>query len=105
RYLAPFFRIPGLARSDLVESELAARGLSVFSSDTVADDWHHRIGAKGVIAAAMKRLEARGKGILLLHDIHTRTVTALAGLLQQLKDKGFHIVHVEPPPSSVIAMA
>jgi len=105
RYLAPFFRIPGLARSDLVESELAARGLSVFSSDTVADDWHHRIGAKGVIAAAMKRLEARGKGILLLHDIHPRTVTALPGLLKELKDKGFHIVHVVPAPSYVIAMA
>jgi peptidoglycan/xylan/chitin deacetylase (PgdA/CDA1 family) len=105
RYLAPFFRIPGLARSDLVESELAARGLSVFSSDTVADDWHHRIGAKGVIAAAMKRLEARGKGILLLHDIHPRTVSALPGLLKELKDKGFHIVHVVPAPSYVIAMA
>lgn len=30
RYLAPFFRIPGLARSDVLESELAARGLVVF---------------------------------------------------------------------------
>jgi hypothetical protein len=27
KYLTPFFRIPGLARSDVVESELAARGL------------------------------------------------------------------------------
>src|SRR6516164_4816532 len=105
RYMAPFFRIPGLARSNLLESELAARGLSVCSSDTVADDWHHRIGAKGVIAAAMKRLEARGKGILLLHDIHPRTVSALPGLLKELKDKGFHIVHVVPAPSYVIAMA
>jgi peptidoglycan/xylan/chitin deacetylase (PgdA/CDA1 family) len=105
RYLAPFFRIPGLARSDLVESELAARGLSVFSSDTVADDWHHRIGAKGIIAAAMRRLEARGRGILLLHDIHPKTVAALPGLLKELKDKGFHIVHVVPAPSYVIAMA
>src|SRR6516162_602570 len=59
KYLAPFFRIPGLARSDVVESELAARGLIVFSSDTVADDWHHRIGAKQIIAAGTRRLEAR----------------------------------------------
>jgi peptidoglycan/xylan/chitin deacetylase (PgdA/CDA1 family) len=105
RYLAPFFRIPGLARSDLLESELAARGLSVFSSDTVADDWHRRIGAKGIIAAAMKRLEASGKGILLLHDIHPKTVAALPGLLKELKDKGFRIVHVVPSPAYVIAMA
>jgi len=105
RYLAPFFRIPGLARSDVVESELAARGLIVFSSDTVADDWHHRIGAKQIIAIAMRRLEARGKGILLLHDIHPATVAALPGLFKELKDKGFHIVQLVPAASYVIAMA
>jgi peptidoglycan/xylan/chitin deacetylase (PgdA/CDA1 family) len=105
KYLAPFFRIPGLARSDTVESELAARGLIVFSSDTVADDWHHRIGAKQIIAAAMRRLEASGKGILLLHDIHPKTVAALPGLLKELKDKGFHVVQVVPAASYVIAMA
>jgi hypothetical protein len=54
KYLAPFFRIPGLARSHLVESELAARGLSVFSSDTDADDWHHRISGQQIIALAMR---------------------------------------------------
>jgi peptidoglycan/xylan/chitin deacetylase (PgdA/CDA1 family) len=105
KYLAPFFRIPGLARSDAVESELAARGLIVFSSDTVADDWHHRIGAKQIIAAGMRRLEAYGKGILLLHDIHPKTVAALPGLLKELKDKGFHIVQLVPAASYVIAMA
>jgi peptidoglycan/xylan/chitin deacetylase (PgdA/CDA1 family) len=105
KYLAPFFRIPGLARSAIVESELAARGLTVFSSDTVADDWHHRISGKQIIALAMRRLEARGKGILLLHDIHRVTVVALPGLLKELKDKGFHIVQVVPAASYVIAMA
>jgi hypothetical protein len=105
KYLAPFFRIPGLARSDLLESELAARGLVVFSSDTVADDWHHRIGAKQIIAVAMRRLEAAGKGILLLHDIHAKTAAALPGLLKELKDKGFQIVQVVPAASYLIAMA
>jgi hypothetical protein len=38
--VAPFFRIPGLARSEVVESELEARLLVDFGSDTVADDWH-----------------------------------------------------------------
>jgi hypothetical protein len=105
KYLAPFFRIPGLARSDLVESELAARGLTIFSSDADADDWHHRISGQQIIALAMRRLEARGKGILLLHDIHPATVAALPGLLKELKDKGFHIVQVVPAASYVIAMA
>jgi peptidoglycan/xylan/chitin deacetylase (PgdA/CDA1 family) len=105
KYLAPFFRIPGLARSDIVERELSARGLTVFSSDTDADDWHHRISGQQIIALAMRRLEAGGKGILLLHDIHPATVAALPGLLKELKDKGFHIVQVVPAAYYVIAMA
>jgi peptidoglycan/xylan/chitin deacetylase (PgdA/CDA1 family) len=44
----------------------------------------------------MKRLEARGKGILLLHDIHPATVAAMPGLLKELRQRGFHIVHVVP---------
>src|SRR5215470_13132136 len=105
KHVAPFFRIPGLARSDVVERELAARGLTVFSSDTDADDWHHRISGQQIIALAMRRLEAQGKGILLLHDIHPATVAALPGLLKELKDNGFHIVQVVPAASYVIAMA
>ena len=105
RYLAPFFRIPGLARSDVLESELAARGLVVFSSDTDADDWHRHIKPDQIIALAMRRLEAVGKGILLLHDIHPATAAALPGLLEQLKDNGFHIVQVVPAASYQIAMA
>jgi len=94
RDLAPFFRVPGLARSDTVERELAARSLIAFSSDTVADDWHHRIKPGQIIARAISRLEKRGKGILLLHDIHPVTVAALPGLLHALKEQGFHLVHV-----------
>ena len=92
RKLAPFFRVPGLTHSDAIQSELAARHLIWFGSDTVADDRHHRISPK----LAMSRLEARGKGILLLHDIHRATVTALPALLKDLKDRGFHIVQVVP---------
>jgi peptidoglycan/xylan/chitin deacetylase (PgdA/CDA1 family) len=96
REVAPFFRVPGLARSDVIESELAARVLINFGSDTVADDWHHRISPKKLIALAMQRLQARGKGILLLHDIHPATVAALPDLLKELNERGFHIVHVVP---------
>src|SRR5580692_1744315 len=105
--LAPFFRIPGFGRTDVVESELAARSLVVFSTDTVADDWHRRISPSQIIARAMSRLEAKGKGMLLLHDIHPWTVAALPGLLKALKDKGFRIVLVVPsatvPPGPIAA--
>jgi peptidoglycan-N-acetylglucosamine deacetylase len=96
RQVAPFFRVPGLAHSDIIDSELEARHLTSFSSDTVADDWHPRISSKRIITLAMTRLEARGKGVLLLHDIHPATVAALPGLLKDLKQKGFHVVNVVP---------
>ena len=57
------------------------------------------------MSLALKRLEARGKGILLLHDIHPKTVAALPGLLKELKDNGFRIVQVVPAASYQIAMA
>jgi peptidoglycan/xylan/chitin deacetylase (PgdA/CDA1 family) len=103
--LAPFFRIPGLARTDAIEDELAARSLIVFSSDTVADDWYRRIKPGEIVRRAMSRLQARGKGILLLHDIHPGTVAALPELLKKLKEQGFHVVHVVPAAVNRIEIA
>jgi peptidoglycan/xylan/chitin deacetylase (PgdA/CDA1 family) len=102
--VAPFFRIPGLARTDQLESELAARSLTVFSADVVADDWRH-IGPREIVRRAMSRLEASGKGILLLHDIHPNTVAALPELLKELKQQGFHVVHVVPGAGDRIELA
>jgi hypothetical protein len=56
-----------MCRSEIIDSELAARLLVNFSSDVEADDWHPRISPKKIIALAVSRLIARNKGILLLH--------------------------------------
>ncbi len=103
--LAPFFRIPGLARTDTNEEELAARSLIIFSADVVADDWHRHIKPSEIIRRAVSRLQARGKGILLLHDIHPVTVAALPGLLKELKEQGFHVVQVVPAEPARIETA
>jgi len=103
--LSPFFRIPGLERSAVIEQELAARSLIVFSADAVADDWHRRVRPAEIVRRAMSRLEARGKGILLLHDIHPATVAALPALLKKLKDGGFRVVHVVPAAADRIETA
>src|SRR3954471_3113386 len=93
--VAPFFRIPGLLRQDSVEQYLAAHGVMIWSVDVVADDWTH-INAAEIARRAVSRLEARGKGVLLLHDIHAATAAALPVILQELKARGFKIVHVVP---------
>lgn len=93
--LAPFFRIPGLRRGDLLESELSKRGLMTWSADFPADDWRH-ISSAQVVNYALTRLEAKGKGVLLLHDIQARTQAALPVILRELKARGYRIVHVVP---------
>jgi len=93
--LAPFFRIPGLLRADGVEEYLAGQGIQIWSADFLADDWH-RISSARVYDLAMRRLEARGKGILLLHDIQARTAAALPKMLHEMKARGYKIVHVVP---------
>jgi peptidoglycan/xylan/chitin deacetylase (PgdA/CDA1 family) len=95
RTIAPFFRFPGFGNTDHGEAHLAERGLMAWGADIPADDWR-RIGGAEVAKRAMRRLDARGKGILLLHDIHQRTVDALPTILKELKAGGYRIVHVVP---------
>jgi len=95
RALAPFFRIPGLLRAQGVENYLASQGIQTWSADFPADDWRH-IPSSRVYDLAIRRIEAKGKGVLLLHDIQARTVAALPRILQELKARGYRIVHVVP---------
>jgi peptidoglycan/xylan/chitin deacetylase (PgdA/CDA1 family) len=92
---APFFRIPGLLRADNVEEYLAEQGIQIWSADFLADDWRH-VSPSRVYDLAISRLEAKGKGILLLHDIQARTVAALPRILETLKARGYRIVQVVP---------
>ena len=93
--VSPFFRIPGLNRTSAIETYAQKNAMSVWSSDTLADDWTH-ISAKEVMRRALSRLEAKGRGILLLHDIQPRTALMLPELLAELKRRKFKIVHVVP---------
>jgi peptidoglycan/xylan/chitin deacetylase (PgdA/CDA1 family) len=90
---APFFRSPGLALNKSTEQQLVSRDLIIWGADVVADDWTN-ISPSQVYSRALKRLEARGRGTLLLHDIQLRTVEALPSLLRELNHRGFHVVHV-----------
>lgn len=105
RAVAPFFRVPGLARSRTLESFAASQSLAVWSADEVADDWFHGIKPAQIVERAMRRIEAKGhRGVLLLHDIHPATAMAVPLLLKELKEKGYKIVQAIPAgerPASV----
>ena len=102
--MSPFFRIPGLARNDQIEEYTRQKGLQIWSADFPADDWRP-VSSKRVYDLALQRLAAKGKGILLLHDIQPRTVAALPKILHDLKTRGYRIVHVVPASSDTPATA
>lgn len=94
--VAPFFRFPGLLRVKSVENYLASRSIMTWSADLDADDWHRNIAANEVLRRALSRLESRGRGMLLLHDIQPATALMLPTLLKELKKRGYRIVQVVP---------
>jgi peptidoglycan/xylan/chitin deacetylase (PgdA/CDA1 family) len=95
RSLAPFFRFPGLRRSDIGEAYLASLGLMAWSADIPSDDWRG-IPAREVVARTLAHLERKGRGVVLMHDIQPVTALALPDLLRELKLRGYRIVHVVP---------
>ena len=106
--VAPFFRFPGFGYTAAAHEHAAEQGLMVWGADFPADDWH-KISAREVARRALQRLDAKGKGILLLHDIHQRTVDAMPIILAELKARGFRVVHIVPGsaerPATVTAAA
>ncbi|WP_407050692.1 polysaccharide deacetylase family protein [Methyloraptor flagellatus] len=105
----PFFRYPGLFNSRPVNEWFNQMGVGVFAIDAAGNDWlkNHLTLADGpnVLNEALKELEARNGGILLLHDIKDSSSSIVAPLLVELKKRGFKIVHIMPknPPPALVA--
>ena len=93
--VAPFFRFPYLSDPQAVRSMLEQRGIAAFSID--ADSYDFRTSsAQTVKQNILNQLAQRKKGILLFHDIQPSTARGLKGLLDELKARGYRVVHVVP---------
>ena len=79
--MSPFFRIPGLARNDAIEEYARRKGPADLERGFRRRRLAPRLLGARVYDLAMSRLAAKGKGILLLHDIQPRTVAALPKIL------------------------
>jgi len=92
--LSPFFRVPGFGSTNAIERFLEGKHLVVWSADVDTDDWWRRSTPEAIVQRAMQRLNAKGSGIILMHDIHKQTAMALPILLKELKASGYNVVHV-----------
>ncbi|HSP50310.1 MAG TPA: polysaccharide deacetylase family protein [Pseudolabrys sp.] len=94
--VAPFFRIPGLGRTNAIEHFLEDKALVTWSADIDTNDWWRGTSPSQIVKRAMRRLNEKGRGILLMHDIHPATAMALPMLLKELKNQGYNVVQVVP---------
>jgi peptidoglycan/xylan/chitin deacetylase (PgdA/CDA1 family) len=93
--IAPFFRYPYLNDTPSAVAYLHGRNVGQFAIDIDTLDWLHR-NPQSVVRRTMAGLDHRGRGIILLHDIHPSTAAAVPLLLTQFKAKGYRIVHLQP---------
>jgi peptidoglycan/xylan/chitin deacetylase (PgdA/CDA1 family) len=92
--LSPFFRIPYLGRTNAIERFLEGKQLVTWSADVDTNDWWRGSTPEAIVQRAMRRLNAQGSGIILMHDIHRKTAMALPFLLKELKANGYNVVQV-----------
>lgn len=98
---APFFRFPYLASTPALRRQLAARGIVVIDADIDSKDYFQSTPEQ-VRKRTLARIEARGSGIVLMHDIHGRTAAMLPGLLRDLRARGYHVVRLAPGRGGVL---
>lgn len=91
--VAPFFRFPTLVDTPESVAYLGERNIAMFSTDIDSFDFKVQTPPH-IVKTLMTKLEKKGKGILLMHDIHKRTAEAVPLLLAELKAKGYKIVHL-----------
>lgn len=92
---APFFRFPYLSDTPALRRHLAMQGTVVIDVDVDSKDYFPSSGDQ-VRSRTLAALERRGSGIILLHDLHLRTVAMLPSLLDELDRRGFKVVNLQP---------
>ena len=91
----PFFRFPGFADTPELLNWLSERNIAVFGADLWASDWT-LMTADAERNLVLERLDKERRGIVLFHDTKEQTASMLPAFLQELKKRGYKIVHLVP---------
>lgn len=89
-----FFRFPYLADTGALRQSVANRGLVILDVDIDSKDYFSS-SPETIATRTMDQVRSRRKGIILMHDIHTRTAAMLPSLLSQLKAGGYKVVALQ----------
>lgn len=90
-----FFRFPYLSDSKRLRTAIVAQGAAIVDVDVDSKDYFRSSPAE-VAARTLAALRKQGKGVILMHDIHSRTAAMLPALLTQMKAEGYKVVTLKP---------
>lgn len=99
-----FFRFPYLADTQALRRHLASKGVIVLDVDIDSKDYF-KVSPDAVAQRTMRALRQKGKGIILMHDLHARTAAMLPGLLRQMEREGYKVVNLQPSRGALVASA
>lgn len=97
---SPIFRFPYLAQTQVLRASLVAEQAIVLGVDIDSKDYFASTPDE-VMARTLDRINKRGRGVVLFHDVHARTVAMLPRLLQALQDQGYKVVTLRAKGNSV----
>jgi peptidoglycan-N-acetylglucosamine deacetylase len=92
--ISPFFRFPFLQDSKESLAHLSTRNIATFSTDIDSFDFKIQT-AEAMVKGVMAKLDKKGKGIILMHDVQPGTAKSLPMLLAALKAGGYKVVHLK----------
>lgn len=93
--IAPFFRFPYLSSNKQADAYLKSRDIAAIWIDIDSKDYRTR-DPKTVENRVMAQLVKQRKGVILMHDIQASTSKILPSLLEDMRLKGFKVVHLVP---------
>lgn len=96
---APFFRFPYLASTTDIQAQLSLDGTVIFGTDIDSEDYRNET-PDAIIARTLAKLDKKGKGIVLFHDLHERTAALMPNFLRALAQKGYRVVQLVGKPGA-----
>ena len=82
------FRPPYGARNEAVLAGLKQRNMKSIMWNIDSKDWADPVPSS-IASRVLEEVEREGRGIILLHDIHERTIDALEMILEGLQGQGY----------------
>lgn len=93
-WVDPIFRFPYGASSPELRKFLGQSSTAEFYWSIDSEDWKAQTN-ENLISKVLAQLEARGRGLILFHDIQRRTAEILPQLLRELYSRGYSVVQLQ----------